>query len=84
MSAADLLKLCLALLLAAAAAPWGFASDPSSSYNVDGQARTHTCAPLQSATATLRFPDGTPTGFYAYADDPIVRTVTSRWTRRKS
>ena len=55
---------------AAGAVAQTHASDASSLWNVDGQARTHTCTPLQSATATLRFPDGTPTGFYAYADDP--------------
>lgn len=46
------------------------ATDPASAWNHDGQTRTHSCAPMKYATATLRFPDGTPTGFYAYANDP--------------
>jgi hypothetical protein len=47
-----------------------FATDPSSAWNHDGQQRTHSCAPMKYATATLLFPDATPTGFYARADDP--------------
>src|SRR5436305_5673131 len=46
------------------------ATEPSSTYNVDGEVRSRTCTPLLLPTATLRFPDGTPTGFYAYGDDP--------------
>src|ERR1035437_452482 len=61
--------LCAALLLAGHATQ-SFATDPSAMWNVDGEARTRSCTPMAGATATLRFPDGTPTGFYAYADDP--------------
>ena len=47
-----------------------FATDPAENWNVDGQQRTRSSAPMKYATATLRFPDATPTGFYVRADDP--------------
>jgi hypothetical protein len=62
-----------AAILAVAAlgtVPLAFATDPSSAWNKDGQVRSHSCTPMKYATATLRFPDGTATGFYARADDP--------------
>jgi hypothetical protein len=46
------------------------ATEPASTYNVPGQKRTRNCTMMASNTAALRFPDGTPTGFYAYGDDP--------------
>jgi hypothetical protein len=45
-------------------------SGPTSNYNVPGQARTRTCAAMKGDRVPLRFADGTPTGFYARADDP--------------
>src|SRR5947207_13975549 len=39
-------------------------------YNVPGQKRTRSAAAMKAATVPLRFADGTPTGFYARADDP--------------
>jgi hypothetical protein len=66
-----LLRATLALAFAAVAnVHQSFATDPSSDWNHDGQARTRSCAPMKYSTATLLFPDGTATGFYAYANDP--------------
>jgi len=47
-----------------------FATSPSSDWNVAGQKRSRDCVPMKYATATLLFPDGTPTGFYVRGDDP--------------
>ncbi|MGI8965383.1 MAG: hypothetical protein ACR2H1_04760, partial [Limisphaerales bacterium] len=66
----NLLKIIGGLLFIAATSSPTFATDPSSSWNVYGQARTDSCAPMKYSTATLLFPDATPTGFYARADDP--------------
>src|SRR4051812_11587492 len=50
------------------ATSWG--TDPSSSWNVAGQARTRNCVLMSGTFATLRFPDATGTGFFVQANDP--------------
>src|SRR5437588_12505062 len=42
----------------------------SGKWNVNGQKRTRTPAAMKEALVPLRFADGTPTGFFAHADDP--------------
>lgn len=49
------------------------AAEPSSRYNAPGEHRTATCAAMKTAKVALLFPDGTPTGFFASADDPSER-----------
>ncbi|MEY2428898.1 MAG: hypothetical protein QOJ40_1783 [Verrucomicrobiota bacterium] len=39
-------------------------------YNLNGQARTRSCTPMQREKVPLRFADGTPTGFFVHRDDP--------------
>lgn len=51
-------------------APRAAATDPASMWSVDRQSRTHHCVQMREAVIPLYFPDGTPTGFYAWADDP--------------
>jgi hypothetical protein len=41
-----------------------------SSHNMPGQRRTRTPAALKGEKVPLRFSDGTPTGFFAWANDP--------------
>jgi hypothetical protein len=55
-------SLCLATHIAAVA--------PSSTYSVPGQKRTRTSVPMKGTKIALRFADGSPTGFYAWANDP--------------
>ena len=43
---------------------------PAEKYNVPGQHRTRTPGEMKGAKIPLRFADGTPTGFFAHADDP--------------
>ena len=54
-----------ALCIAAAAA-----AAPADRFNVPGQRRTRTCAEMKGEKIPLRFADGTPTGFFAHANDP--------------
>ena len=58
-----LVMLVLAAGLVAAAAP-------AEKFNVPGQRRTRTPAEMKGERIPLRFADGTPTGFFAHADDP--------------
>src|SRR5438046_48221 len=46
------------------------AAVPAEKFNVPGEHRTRTCAPMKGERIPLRFADGTPTGFYARGDDP--------------
>jgi hypothetical protein len=46
------------------------AAAPADTFNLPGQHRTRTCAEMKSDVVPLRFPDGTPTGFFAHGDDP--------------
>jgi hypothetical protein len=46
------------------------AAEPSAKYNLNGQARTRSCTPMDGEKVPLRFADGTPTGFFVRADDP--------------
>src|SRR5207244_1074340 len=48
-------------------------AEPSGTFNVSGQARTRTCAAMKGKKIPLRFADGTPTGFFAWADDPRMQ-----------
>jgi hypothetical protein len=43
---------------------------PAEKYNLSGQHRTRTCVAMKGRFVPLRFADGTPTGFWAAADDP--------------
>ena len=56
---------------APAAAPTATAPlAPADKYNLPVQRRTRDCAPMKGERIPLRFADGTPTGFFARADDP--------------
>src|SRR5688572_25816531 len=59
-------KFCLTVLIALCAA----AVAPAEKYNLPGQRRTRTCAEMKGDKIPLRFADGTPTGFFAHANDP--------------
>ena len=43
---------------------------PAERFNVPGQHRTRTPGEMKGDKIPLRFADGTPTGFFAHADDP--------------
>jgi len=43
---------------------------PAEKLNLSGQHRTRTCVEMRGEFVALRFADGTPTGFWASADDP--------------
>ena len=43
---------------------------PSAPFNLPGQHRTRTCVEMRGDVVALRFADGTPTGFWAHANDP--------------
>jgi hypothetical protein len=43
---------------------------PSEKFNLPVQKRTRTCVEMKGEVVMLRFADGTPTGFWAHADDP--------------
>jgi hypothetical protein len=43
---------------------------PAEQFNLSGQHRTRTCVEMQGKYVALRFADGSPTGFWASADDP--------------
>ena len=43
---------------------------PAEKFNLSGQHRTRTCVEMRGDFVALRFADGTPTGFWASADDP--------------
>jgi hypothetical protein len=43
---------------------------PAEKFNLSGQHRTRTCVEMAGKFVPLRFADGTPTGFWANADDP--------------
>ncbi|MEX0676044.1 MAG: hypothetical protein WD063_03145 [Pirellulales bacterium] len=43
---------------------------PAEKFNLSGQHRTRTCVEMRGKFVALRFADGTPTGFWASADDP--------------
>lgn len=43
---------------------------PPGKFNLPVQKRTRTCVKMKGEFVPLRFPDGTPTGFWAHANDP--------------